>query len=123
MERNFVQSPGYVSVQDLVDRGLTPAKSRFAIVTTAGSPSGMVTFPSIREVPREAWPSTPASQVMVPFQKLATTQPNAVLWSALEKMGRDGVNQLPVLDANGVVGVLSREDIVHYLSGLRAMAA
>ncbi len=60
---------------------------------------------------------------MVPFQKLTTTQPNAVLWSALEKMGRDGVNQMPVLDAGGVVGVLSREDILHYLSGLRTLSA
>jgi CBS domain-containing protein len=60
---------------------------------------------------------------MVPFQNLATTQPNAVLWSALEKMGRDGVNQLPVLEGNGIVGILSREDVLHYLSALQAFAA
>lgn len=123
MERNFLQIPGYFSLQDLVEQGLTPSRSRFAIVTASGVPAGMVTFSGIREVPRQEWPRTPASQIMIPLQKLATTQPDAILWSALEKMGRDGVNQLPVLDAHGVVGVLSREDIVHYLSGLRAMAA
>jgi CBS domain-containing protein len=46
-----------------------------------------------------------------------------VLWSALEKMGRDGVNQLPVVEGNGIVGVLSREDILHYLRVLQAFAA
>jgi predicted transcriptional regulator len=34
-------------------------------------------------------------------------------------MGRDGVNQLPVVDGNGIVGMLSREDILHYLSVLQ----
>jgi CBS domain-containing protein len=47
---------------------------------------------------------------MVALSKVAVTRPDTVLWSALEKMGRDGVNQLPVVEGNGVVGVLSRED-------------
>jgi CBS domain-containing protein len=54
---------------------------------------------------------------------MATTQPNAVLWTALEKMGREGVNQLPVVEGNGVVGMLTREDILHYLTGLRSLSA
>lgn len=123
MQRNFVQVPAQVTLQELIDRGLAPTNSRFAIVTAAGGAVGLVTLKAIRELPRSDWSTTTASQVMVPFQKLTTTQPNAVLWSALEKMGRDGVNQIPVLDAGGVVGVLSREDILHYLSGLRALSA
>ena len=60
---------------------------------------------------------------MVPLQRLASTSPDAVLSSALQKMGRDGVNQLPVVEGNGVVGMLSREDVVHYLHVLQAFAA
>jgi len=123
MQRNFVQVPGEVTLQELIDRGLTPTGSRFAIVTAGNAAVGLVTLAGIREVSRSEWSTTSAAQIMVPFQKLTTTQPNAVLWSALEKMGRDGVNQIPVLDAGGVVGVLSREDILHYLSGLRALSA
>jgi Zn-dependent protease/CBS domain-containing protein len=122
MQRNFIQAPDDVSVQDL-DRGLAPSGARFAIVSSGGSAVGLVTLAAIRDVPRSEWPSTTAAQIMVPFKKLATTEPNAVLWSALERMGRDGVNQMPVLEGNGVVGVLSREDILHYLSGLRALSA
>lgn len=123
MQRDFVQAPAETTVQEVVDRGLAPTSSRFAIVTEGGAAVGLVTLTSIREVPREQWLTVAIGQIMVPFQKVATTQPNAVLWSALEKMGRDGVNQLPVLDGGGVVGVLSREDILHYLSGLRTLAA
>ena len=123
MQRNFVQVPGETSLQELADRALAPTGSRFAIVTTGGATAGMVTVGAIGQIPRENWGSTTAAQIMVPFQRLITTQPNTVLWSALQKMGRDGVNQMPVLDGSGVVGVLSREDVVHYLSGLRALSA
>ncbi len=47
------------------------------------------------------------------------------IWNALEKMGRDGVNQLPVLNGGGgdrVVGMLSRDDLVHYLRVLQSLA-
>jgi Zn-dependent protease/CBS domain-containing protein len=123
MQRNFLQVPGEVSLQELADRGLAPTGVQFAIVTSGAAAAGMVTVGAIRQIPRENWGSTTAAQIMVPFQRLATTQPDAVLWSALEKMGRDGVNQMPVLEGNGVVGILSREDVLHYLSGLRALSA
>jgi CBS domain-containing protein len=60
---------------------------------------------------------------MTPLPKLATTQPDAVLWTAVEKMGSDGVNQLPVVDGSSIVGIVSREDILRYLQVLRAVAA
>ncbi len=123
MRRDFPQAPADATVQDLVDGYLRPAKVRYAVVTDSGGAAGMATLSGIREVPREAWPATPASTIIIPFQKLATTQPGAVLWSALEKMGRDGVNQLPVVEGNDIVGMLSREDIVHYLGVLRSFSA
>ncbi len=123
MRRDFPQVPADVTVQDLVDRYLLPAKARYVLVTDTFGTAGLATLSAIREVPRQAWPATLASNIMVPFQKLKTTQPNTVLWSALEEMGRDGVNQLPVVDGNHIVGMLSREDIVHYLGVLRSFPA
>lgn len=123
MQRNFVRAPAQVTLQELVERGLEPTNSRFAVVTSGDAAVGLVTLAAIQRVPPAEWAATPVAHIMVPFQKLTTTQPDAVLWSALEKMGRDGVNQMPVLEAGGVVGVLSREDILHYLSGLRTLSA
>ena len=62
---------------------------------------------------------------MIPLDKTVSIQPAAELWTALEKMGRDGVNQLPVLNGGGgdrVVGMLSRDDLVHYLRVLESVA-
>ncbi len=123
MQRNFLAVPSETTLDDLLNHALLPSGLRSAIVTTGGAPAGLITLHAAREVPRSAWRETSAAQVMIPFQRLITTQPNAVLWTALEKMGRDGVNQLPVVEGNGVVGMLTREDILHYLTGLRSLAA
>ncbi|MGC1965612.1 MAG: CBS domain-containing protein, partial [Candidatus Acidiferrales bacterium] len=87
--------------------------------------AGLVTLSTIKEVPRSVWPRTTASQVMIPIEKAISIQPAAELWTALEKMGRDGVNQLPVLNGGGgdrVVGMLSRDDLVHYLRVVQSLA-
>jgi len=123
MQRSYLEVPGETTLDDLLNHALLPSGSRSAIVTTSGAPIGLVTLSAAREVPHTAWQQTSATQVMIPFQRLVTTQPNAVLWSALEKMGRDGVNQLPVVEGNGLVGMLTREDILHYLIRLRTLSA
>jgi len=120
MRRDFPQVPGNVTLQQLVDKYVLTKGERYFVVNGGDSYSGMVTLGALRGVPRSAWPTTSASQAMVPFGTLATTHSDAMLWSALEKMGRNGVNQLPVVDGNKIVGILSREDILHYLRVLQA---
>jgi Zn-dependent protease/CBS domain-containing protein len=123
MKRDFPQVPGNTSLQVLVDKFVLPGTGRYFVVNTPSGCAGLVTLDSIRKVPWSDWPATSAAQVMVPLQNLDSTQPNAVLWRALEKMGRDGVNQLPVIEGNGIVGILTREDVVHYLHVLQAFAS
>ena len=123
MARDVPQIPANTTLQDLVDKYVLTRGLRCFVVGTGNGSSGMVTLSGIRNTPRTAWPTTTAEQVMIPLDKLATIRPQAGLWSALEKMGRDGVNQLPVVDGHGIVGMLSREDVVHYLHALRAVHA
>jgi len=120
MQRSIPQVASGTTIWELAEQTGLPANGRPVIVTTPeGRGAGLVTLAAIRNVPHEAWSSTVAAEVMVPLEKMDATQPGAVLWSALEKMGRDGVNQIPVVDGNGIVGMLSREDILHYLSVLK----
>jgi Zn-dependent protease/CBS domain-containing protein len=123
MERNFPVCAGEDTLEKLAVENVLPSRARCAVVTDSGELAGIVTMSAIREVPRERWSITKVSQIMIHLSRMAKIEPNAPLWSALEKMGRDGVNQLPVLQGKGVVGVLSRSDIVHYLGTVQSLSA
>jgi len=123
MKREFLQVPGNVRLQEIIDKHILTGGSRYLFVSSNGSPAGMLTIGGIGKVPRSAWETITASQAMIPIQQLSTTRPDAGLWSALEEMGRDGVNQLPVINSQGqVVGIVSRDDVLHYLRVLQAFA-
>lgn len=124
MRRDFPRITGEVTLQDLVEHLVLMESHRYFVVTAAGAGGeGLVTLEAIRAVPRTQWPITTAAQVMVPTARLDTTTPQEGLWDALQRMGRDGANQLPVVEGGAIVGMLSREDILHTLEVLRAFAA
>jgi Zn-dependent protease len=125
MKRDYPKVNGDVTLQELVDRRMVPENLRYLIVSDGpgAAHNGLLTLSAIQHAPRSAWAATTASQAMVPLQKLDTVTPNVRLWSAIEKMGHDGVNELPVIDRSEIVGVLSRDDVLQYLRMLHALAA
>ena len=58
---------------------------------------------------------------MFSAEQMKRVQPDGELWTALEEMDRDGVNQLPVMLDGEIQGMLSREDIISYLRTLREL--
>ena len=52
---------------------------------------------------------------MLPLDQLKKITPETELWDAIEEMDRDGVNQLPVMMADQIQGMLTREDVISYL--------
>jgi Zn-dependent protease/CBS domain-containing protein len=119
MENNCTQIPGDITLQNLIDQEvLTHGRSCFLVIR-GDRVAGLLTLHDIKGVPRSLWTTTTAGQAMIPAEKLSMIDPNAELSTAMEKMGRDGVNQLPVMTGNNFVGMLSRGDIVNYLQTLQ----
>ena len=116
MRRDLETVPSATTIQELVDHHILTAGKRCFIVEGDGGRAGMVTVSTLKEVPRSEWSSTSVGQVMIPPEKLISIGPNAEVWAALEEMGRDGVNQLPVVQDGGIVGLVSREDVLQYLT-------
>ena len=124
MSRDYPRISGNLPLQELVDKHVLAQGRRYFVVSNDEGESGLVTLSTIREVPRVAWPKITASQVMIPLMKATSIQPTAELWTALGKMGHDGVNQLPVMNGfggNQIVGMLSREDLVQSLRVLQSV--
>ena len=123
MNHEFEPVSPQVTLQELVDNYVLAHGRRCFVVNGANGTAGLLALADIKHVPRSAWPVTRAEQAMIPQQKLICIEADSEVWNALEKMGRDGVNQLPVLQDGKIVGLLSRDDLLHYLRVLQSIAS
>lgn len=119
--RPVVVSPG-LPVSDLVHDHIMASDARaFPVVGPDGRLAGLVTLTDVRKVPREEWANTAVAAIMTKAPDLVTLPATASATEALEALGKKEVNQLPVVDADlaaedQLVGMVSREDIVRWLS-------
>ncbi len=112
---------GDLTLQQLVDEHILGGGRRCFLVNRGKNTVGLMTLHRIKEVPRGEWSVTSVAQVMLPLEKLKRISPDRELWTALQQMDRDGVNQLPVMTDGQVVGMLSREDVITFLHTLREL--
>lgn len=110
-------------LQKVVDLEVLTHGRRCFLVEQKGRVAGFLTLHNIKEVPRSSWVTTTVAQAMIPLEKMSRIDPNAELWTAMEKMGHDGINQMPVMQGSNLLGMLSRGDIVKYLHTLQQMHA
>ncbi|MDE3153847.1 MAG: site-2 protease family protein [Acidobacteriota bacterium] len=109
---------GTMTLQEVVDGHVMRTGDRAFLVMEAAGAAGLLTFHRITEVPRDDWPSTAASQVMVPFDRVHSVAPDTPVWQALQQMEQTGASQLPVVTEGRVVGLVSRQDVGAFLRTL-----
>jgi len=113
--------PEDLTVQDLVDEQILGSGQRCFLVNRGDKTLGLITLHRVKEVPREKWATKSVAEVMLPFEQLQCVDPDTELWSALQNMDRNGVNQMPVVRAQQVVGMLSRDDAITFLRTLQEL--
>jgi Zn-dependent protease len=121
MSTHCTTVPADLTLQELVDEHILGSGQRCFLVNRGDNTVGLMTLHRIKEVPRPDWATTSAAEVMLPMERLECVEPETELWAALQKMDRDGVNQLPVTRDNHVIGMLSREDVITYLRTLQEL--
>jgi Zn-dependent protease/CBS domain-containing protein len=122
MSTHCAAVPADLTLQKLVDEHILGSSGQRCLLVTRGENTvGLMTLHQIKELPRLDWPTTHAAQAMIPMEQLKCIEPDAELWAALQKMDRDGVNQLPVTRDNHVIGMLSREDVITFLRTLQEL--
>jgi CBS domain-containing protein len=115
MTRDCFLIDGRLSLQTFVDDVVMRTGRRCFVVGEKGRIVGLVTPHEIKKIERTRWPYTTVEDVMRPIQELNTIAPDAPLTEALEVMGRQDVNQLPVTSNGQLEGVVSRSNILRLL--------
>ncbi|MGC2630585.1 MAG: site-2 protease family protein [Rhodomicrobium sp.] len=119
MNTRCANIPEDVTLQDLVDEHILGTGQHCFVVKCGVEAVGLMTLERIKEVPRSEWGATPAGRVMLPLDQAKSIDPDSGLFDALQKLDRDGVNQMPVTRGHRVIGMLSREDAISFLRTLQ----
>ena len=106
---------GRTNLQTLVDEHLMRTGNRCFVVEEQGRITGLITPHEIKKVPRNRWPFTTVDEVMRPLDQLQTVKPEATVMAALEIMGREDINQIPVVADGQLQGIISRAHILGLL--------
>jgi Zn-dependent protease/predicted transcriptional regulator len=106
---------GRSNLQTLADDYLLRTGRRCFLVVENGRVAGLITPHEIKQVERARWPYTTVDAVMRPLEQLRTIAPDAPVVAALEAMGRDDLNQLPVVSDGQLKGTISRGHILQLL--------
>ena len=86
---------------------------RHFVVAEGVKLEGIVTIRSIKSVPRERWESTPVGEIMTPASGLKTVQAEQPASTLLAQMDELGVDYLPVLEGDSVIGIVIQDNLMH----------
>ena len=103
------------SLQTFVHDHLLKSAKRCFVVEENGHVAGIVTPHEVKDVDREKWPQLTVAEVMLTLEKLHAVKPATSLTEALEIMGREDINQLPVMSNGQLDGIISRGHILRLL--------
>lgn len=124
MKTEFAYLAGDQTLRQAIDHFSGSYEQRYFLIQgDRGDPVGYLSWSDILAVPSQEWPYVHISQVMKPIDKLHSLTPQIDLWKALEAMDEDGVNQIPVVENDHMVGMLSREGVFRFLEAMRKSGA
>jgi Zn-dependent protease len=106
--------PG-TSIQDFVHQQLLPTGRRCFLVVSDSQTLGLITPGDVRAIESQAWPYTSVQAAMRPASKIHFVNREMPAIKALEIMGRENINQLPVMSGSRLEGIVTRAHIFQVL--------
>lgn len=115
MSRECLMIPREQPLRELVDNRILREGARCFMVGSGDRMDGMLTLRDVGAVPREQWDTLTAGEIMIPWSELTRVEPRTELFDALRAMDGKNVAQVPVVENNQLVGVLTREQVLRYV--------
>jgi Zn-dependent protease/CBS domain-containing protein len=127
-----------ITAHDMMTQDYTPIKQQLTfglireyiinsgqncfVVVEDGKLQGIVTLGDI-QIPEKRWETTRISDIMTPAERLKTAQPDQPAVDLLEQMDDYDIEQMPVLQEDKVVGMVTRERLLRFLRARAVLRA
>lgn len=112
-----VAVPRHISVTEMVEQYVYRFRYRmFPVVDDSGRLIGCVRTRRLRELPREEWDRQTAGAIAERCSAENTLPSHVDALRALTQMSRTGVSRLMVVEGDHLLGVLSLQDLLRFLS-------
>jgi len=115
MTSDYMEVPPNITIAELVRGYVLLRGYSFFTVTSGGGVKGILSLQNIKSVPQSSWDTTQVEKIMLPFdrQKVATPEQDAL--SVVEQMDEYEVNQMPVVSAGRIIGLVTRDNLIRFL--------
>jgi Zn-dependent protease/CBS domain-containing protein len=107
-------APGLTADHIINEYALTKGQQCFPVME-GEKLEGIVSFDSLRSVAKEARRDKTSAQIMTPMEKMKTVQPTDDLSKVLAIMTEGDVGQVPVVQNDKMVGLVSRERLLSFI--------
>jgi Zn-dependent protease/CBS domain-containing protein len=111
-----------ISLEDYA-REMVRTGRRAHLVVAGNQLVGLVTAEALNSVPQQDWDVTSVQAVMLPKEKLHWAAPEEPALSLLDRMRTVGMQQMPVIAAGSVVGIVTRDSILRVLQSRHTMSS
>ncbi len=112
MTRQVLSVPPDITVQQLItDYFLVHPHGGYPVMKD-GQLLGLVTLQSARSIAKELRATEQVAQAMIPIDRAPTVSPTVSALDALQKMARERIGIMLVTEANNLLGIVTRGDLM-----------
>jgi len=115
MTSDYPVVPLSITVSQLVQGYIFTSGRGYFLVADEDGVRGILTLNNIKSVPQPNWGVTQVKEIMTPVDKLKIAYPDQNALSILEQMDESSINQMPVVSGGGVIGLITRDNLVRLL--------
>jgi Zn-dependent protease/CBS domain-containing protein len=121
MSRDCLMLPRDLSITRLVNEQVLTSGRRCFTVVDNDRVLGIVTLRDVKMIPRDQWDKKTAVEAMTPLNKLKSVSPDEDLSNVLSILTEQDINQVPVIQDQKIVGMISRDNILSFINVRRGL--
>jgi Mg/Co/Ni transporter MgtE len=115
MNQECAYVPDDLTIDSFVHSYVLPQSRRCFLLTDKGQLTGMVTLHNVKEVPKARWGETSIGEIMTPLDSVRRVQVTDDAFAVLSLIDSEDLNQVPVMDGEHLVGLISRDNVIRFI--------